>query len=308
MKKLSKVLLIILLLLISASVSAKVEVRDRNSLKNYGVNKKWNINDNNKRNVLNTPLVDASEKIYDFSDIISTSDERNLKTQINNFVNKTKMDMVIVTIDEPYYSESQMEEFAADFYDYNDFGLNFDKYSGVLILRNSSSQNRYYNIYTFGEAQLQFSYERLEATLDKIYDDIYNDRYLSGFSTFINDMNDYSERGISSSMKKYYVDDMGYLKEKYVPPIFIALVISGVATAIVMYILISKNKMVKKAKAANEYLEKETINITQRADQFITSRTTSHTISSSSSGSGGSRSSSGGSSGGGHSSGGGRRG
>ena len=43
MKKLSKVLLIIFLIFVSASVNAEVEVKDRNNLKNYGVNKKWNM-------------------------------------------------------------------------------------------------------------------------------------------------------------------------------------------------------------------------------------------------------------------------
>lgn len=307
MKKVSKILCIILLFFVSISVNASVITKDRNSLSNLGVNKKWTINSSNKSNVLNTPYVDASEKVYDFSEIILDSDEIKLKKEITEFIEITNMDMVIVTIDEPYFSDYEMEEFAADFYDYNDFGLNFDKYSGVLILRNSSSQNRYYNIYTFGEAQLYFSFERLERTLDNIYSDIYNDRYFEGFSTFIYNMKDYYNLGIPSEMKNYYVDEMGYLQEKYNPPIFLALVISGVLSAIVMYILISKNKMVKKAKAANEYLEKETINYTQRIDNFITSTTVRHVISSNSSGGGG-RSSSRGSSGGGHSSGGGRRG
>ena len=295
MKKLSKVLIVILLLFVSVSVSASVTVKDRNDFENYGVNKKWKINESNKSNVLSTPLVNVDDKIYDFADAISDYDEINLKNIINNFVSKTNMDMVIVTINEPYYSDAEMEEFAADFYDYNDFGLNFEKYSGVLLLRNASLNNRYYNIYTFGEAQLYFSYERLEYTLDDIYDDIYNDEYLSGFTTFIN------------KMENYYVDNMGFLKEKYNPPIFMSLIISAKITGIVMYILISKNKMVRKASAANDYLEKETINYTQKRDDFITTRTTSHRINTGSSSSGG-RSSSRGSSGGGHSRGGGRRG
>lgn len=307
MKKLSKVLIVILLLFVSVSVSASVTVKDRNDFENYGVNKKCKINESNKSNVLSTPLVNVDDKIYDFADVISDYDEINLKNMINNFVNKTNIDMVIVTINEPYYSDAEMEEFAADFYDYNDFGLNFDKYSGVLLLRNASLNNRYYNIYTFGEAQLYFSYERLEYTLDDIYDDIYNDEYLSGFTTFINKMENYYNLGIPSEMENYYVDNMGFLKEKYNPPIFMSLILSAIITGIVMYILISKNKMVRKANAANDYLEKETINYTQKRDDFITTRTTSHRINTGSSSSGG-RSSSRGSSGGGHSSGGGRRG
>ena len=67
--------------------------------------------------------------------------------------------------------------------------------------------------------------------------------------------------------------------------------------------------MVKKATEASEYIDKKTINYSIREDRFITSRTTSHTVSSSSSSrghsGGGSRR---GSSGGGHSRGGGRHG
>lgn len=308
MKRFSKILFAVLLIFFSISVNASVNVEDRNNLENYGVNKKWSINESNKQNVLKTPLVDVSEKIYDFSNIISDFEEESLRTQINEFINETNIDMVIVTIDEPDYSEYEMEEFAADFYDYNDFGINFDKYSGVLLLRNSSLQNRYYNIYTFGEAQLYFSYERLEDTLDLIYNDIYNDKYLSGFSTFITKMTNYYQDGIPNEMKNYSVDENGYLKKEYVPPIMIAFIISGVITAITMCVLVSKNKMVKKAITANEYLEKETIVYTKKSDDYITSTTTSYTISDSSGSSGGGRISSGGSSGGGHSSGGGRHG
>ena len=74
-----------------------------------------------------------------------------------------------------------------------------------------------------------------------------------------------------------------------------------------MLILIKKNKMVKKQYQAEQYLSKESINITNRKDIFIRSHTTSYTESSSS-GSGGGSSSHSGSSGGGHSSGGGRHG
>lgn len=307
MKKLSKILLAILIVFLNINIyNAQVYTKNRNSLSNYGVNKKWNINNNNLDNILNTPYVDASEKIYDFSDILTATEENVLKQKIDNFVELTNMDMVIVTENIPYSIDTVNEEYAADFYDYNDFGIDFTNYSGVLILRNTYESDRYYNIYTFGDAQLYFSYERLEDTLDSIYYDISNDYYLDGFSTFIDDMTNYYNSGIPSTMKNYYVDDMGYLQEKYNPPIFLAFIISLIITVIIMFILIKKNKMIKKEKEAKAYLEKDTINYTEKRDDFITSKTTSYVTSSSSGG--GSRSSSGGSSGGGHSSGGGRHG
>ncbi len=73
-----------------------------------------------------------------------------------------------------------------------------------------------------------------------------------------------------------------------------------------MLILVKKNKMVIKATEAENYLDQSSVNITNKQDQFLTTHTTSYTVSSSSGGGGaGSHS---GSSGGGHSSGGGRHG
>lgn len=305
--KLIKILTIILIVFTITNVYAKgVEVKDRNDLDNYGVNKKWNITDKNKGNVLNTPCVDANEKIYDFSDVLTDEEEKELKKEIDKFIEETKMDMVIVIPEFSYINDNENENYAADFYDYNDFGIEFNKYSGVLLLRNTYEADPYFNIYTFGEAQLYFSYNRLENTLDSIYYDIKNKNYPSGFSRFVEDMKKYYKIGIPSEMKSYTVDDMGYLQKLYRIPWLISLLISGIITGIIMAILISKNKMVIKATKAAEYLDKNSVNITRREQMLIGTHTTSHVIDSG--GSGGGFHSSGGSSGGGHSSGGGRHG
>lgn len=332
MKRCFKVFFILIIFLFGMiNCKASVVTFDRNELKNYGVNKKWKITDKNKSNVMNTKAVDASEKIYDFSDILTDSEEQELKLKIDEFIKETNMDMVIVTDEFNYYNDEENEVYAADFYDYNDFGINYDKYSGVLLLRNTNPSDKYYNIYTFGDAQLYFSYERLENTLDDIYFDFTspltsknygyssdNDEYLindvtndygyyKGMLKFINDMETYYKNGIPSNMKNYKVDDNGYLYEVYKAPWLPITILSIIVTMIVMGILIKKNKMIVKATNANNYYVKDSLKIINRVDSYVRSHTSSYTRSSSSS-SGGGRSSSGGSSGGGHSSGGGRHG
>lgn len=299
-----KLLIVFLSFFCIVSVSASTKTYPRTSDSNYGVNKNWNIDSGNIANVNNTPLVDASEKIYDFADILSDSEEKEIYQYIINFINKTKMDMVFVSIDMPYGIDSMNEDFAADFYDYNDFGLDFDKYSGVLLLRNNYDRDRYYNIYTFGEAQRYFSYSRLESILDDIYDDFVSKDYLSGIKKFVNRCSSYYDSGIPYNMRGYYVTDDGFLKKVYRVPIFGCLFGSLIITLIVIFILVKKNKMVKRALMAKDYLDKSSVSYSVSNDTFITSHTSSYTVSSSSGG-GGSR---GGSSGGGHSSGGGRHG
>lgn len=309
MKKLIRLTLVIfLLLLIPNNVNALVETYNRNPDNNYGVNKHWTITDSNLDNITSTPYVDSSKKIYDFSDILTVEEENQLYTKINSFINYTNMDMVIITYNLPYTIDYANETFAADFYDYNDFGIDFNNYSGILLFRNTYEQDRYYDIYTFGDAQLYFGYNRLNTTLDNIYYNFVNNNYLIGMSTFIDDMTNYYKLGIDSEYENYYVDKDGYLREKYIPPVLFSFIVASIVTIIVMAILINKNKMVKKASKADEYLNTNSVNYSVREDKYTHSRTSSYRVSSSSGGSSGSSSSSRGSSGGGHSSGGGRHG
>lgn len=311
MKRIKILLLIMITFLLGvSSVYAIPETKERTQEDNYGVKKKWKITSSNEANVLRTKYVNADEKIYDFKDVLTEEEIAKLKKESEEFTKKTKMEIIVLVDELEYTADSQNEDYAADFYDYNDFGLNLDdNYSGVLLFRNTYEQDPYYNIYTFGKAQLYFDYNRLENVLDNIYDDIHNQNYYSGFSRYISEMTDYYDDGIPKTMENYTLDENGFLKQlppKYHPPILIALIISIVTTIIVMAILIKKNKMVAKATKAEEYLDKNSVQITNKVDQFISTHTTHYTTSSSS-GSGG-FSSSGGSSGGGHSSGGGRHG
>ncbi len=311
MKNILKRLLIAMLFLSGIiNCHASTNTFNREELENYGVRKEWKITDNNIQNVLKTPAVDSSEKIYDYANLLTEDEENNLKERINEFIEKSKMDIAIVTTDFSYSSDSENENYAADFYDYNDFGMDFENTSGVLFLRNANSEDPYYDMYTFGNAQLYFDQARYDNILDGIYDLIHSGQYLEGFKNFVGETERYISMGKPKEMDNYYVDKEGYLQkypETYHIPWGIALISSSVITLVAMLILIKKNRMVKKATQATQYLQKESINITNRKDIFITSHTTSYTESSSS-GSGGGFSSHGGSSGGGHSSGGGRHG
>ena len=283
---------------------SNVKVMDRTESNKWGVNKHWNINSGNLDNVKSTPYVDSSLKVYDFADILTDSEEKQVYNKILNFIEHTNIDMVFVSIDMPYSYDSKNEDFAADFYDYNDFGLTFDNYSGIVLLRNNYSSDRYYDIYTFGDAQLYFNQSRYDDILDGIYSQFVNKEYLSGISSFISKCSYYYDKGYASNYSHAYVDHDGYIQYNYYVPIIPCLGGSIFITLIIMLILIKKNKMIRKATTASAYLDKSSINYTQHLDQFTHSHTTHYTVSSSSGGGG----SHGGSSGGGHSSGGGRHG
>ncbi|MBE6160568.1 MAG: TPM domain-containing protein [Lactobacillales bacterium] len=277
--------------------------KERTEENNYGVNKDIKINSNNLYNIKNTPYVDASKKVYDFANILSESEEQTIYSYSKEFMDATGMEMIFVTVDMPYTYDSKHATYASDFYDYNDFGLDLEHYDGILLLRNNYSYDRYYDMYTFGKAQLYFNQSRYDDVLDSIYSEISNDRYLDGFKEFKDKCLNYYNQGISSKYKNAYIDENGFIKYNYSVPYVLGLGIAAVSTLITMLILVNKNKMIKRATKAAEYMDKKSVNYSVKNDRFITSRTTSYTVSSSSGG--GSR---GGSSGRGFSSGGGRHG
>ena len=304
-----KKIVLLLILLLPINIFASTNTTNREELDNLGVNKHWTINDDNKNNVLNTYLVDAKEKIYDFSDILTEEEEQEIYNKFNDFILKYQTDLVFLTDNLPYTYDKMNEDYAADFYDYNDFGLNYSNYSGILLFRNTYESDPYFNIYMFGNAQLYIDWDRSEYILDTIFDDFKNKRYLDGLNKYIDLLNNYYNSGIASSKINYIVDENGYLQKVYHTPYMLILFISLFIDIIVIVILVNKNKMVKAKLFVNQYLDKRKIKITNNQDRFIRSHTSSYTVASSSSGGGGGSShSSSGSSGGGHSSGGGRHG
>ena len=278
---------------------------ERSVENNYCVNKHWSINDSNLSNVMSVPYVNSQDKIYDYANLLSESEKAEIKQNIDDYTKKTGFDVAIIIVNE-YMSDSANDVYAVDFYDYNDFGLkdNSKDYSGVIFIVNMNESNRYFNMFSFGSAQLYYSQSVIENILDVVLEDFIAGDYSKGLNTFVEECNRYYDNG--KYYDNYYVDDDGMLHKKYVAPIGIALGGGALVTLITMIVLVKKNKMVKKANAAVEYLDKSSVNYSVKTDQFTGTFTTRHRISSDSSGGGGGGHSSIGSSGGGHTGGSGR--
>ena len=287
MKKLLKYIFLIVLTYFSIiNVYASTTTYNRNELENYGIKK--NIDVNAKMSyIMKTKAVNADEKIYDFANLLTDEEEQQLKLKIDKFIEDNNMDMVIVTDSFSYVRDEENESYADDFYDYNDFGLKHEHNSGVLLLRNANPSNPYYHMSTTGDAQLYLNDARINRILDDIYYDIRSGKYLDGFTKFIDQTDYYVKQGKPNTANNYYIDDDGNMhraKGKFHPPIVSATLAGFVVALIVILIMVSKNKMVKKATKAEEYLNKESANITRREDKFIRSHTSSYTVSSSSGG------------------------
>ena len=302
MKKLKYILLILTILFIP-NVNASTEVYDRNKADNYGVNKNWKIDDEMIHYIKQTPLVKADELIYDFSDILTEEEEQKYYELFKEYKEKYDMDIVFISCNLEYTNDSVNTDFITDFYDFNDFGIDFEKYSGVVLFRNTYSSNPYFDMLSFGEAQLYYTPDVLSNILDDIYDDIHSGRYADALDLWLSKLDYYHNKGKNS---KYYIDENGFLKKNFNPYVIIIGLLSGLITFAFVGFKVKKNKMVYKATNADLYADNKTFKILEKTDHLVSTHTTSWTESSSSSSGGGF--SGGGHSGGGFSSGGGRHG
>lgn len=298
MKKKYLLIILVLFFMLTGRVVASTNTCNREELENYGVTK-FKVTSDNKQYVLNTPCVNAKEKVYDFVDILTEEEEQRLYEQAKLFKEKTGFDFVIVTDSFSYNLDEMNEDYAADFYDFNDFD-----WDGVIFFRNANPGDPYYATYYFGEAQLYYEPDT-DYFLDSIYTYIHSGSYEQGINYLMNMMISDYERG--DKLKNYYVDKDGYLVKKF--NLKGSLIVSGISALIISSVYVSnlkrRNKMIMVATKASNYVDRENIRYTVNKNNFVNTITTSHYIgSSSSSGGGGGHHSSGGHSGGGHSGGG----
>lgn len=267
MKKFKYLLLIVILFgfcIIPVFASTNTFTRTEDNLL---VSPDITVTSQNLDNILGTPAVDASEKVYDFAELLTPSEEEQIYNRVQKFINKTNLDLAVVTINDN--NKFSAMEYADDFYDYNDFGTD-SEYSGVLFLVDMDTREIYMS--TTGKAISMYSDYRIDMTLDAIYQDFSNENYLNGITKFVTIIENYDTMGLPSNKdSKYAINNSGEVYRKF--PWLIVFGIPSVITAIVIGILISKNKLVRVATSSREYLDKDSLKIKTVSDRLVSTNT-----------------------------------
>ena len=270
--------LIVFLLLFTYSSFASTNVQNRSSL-NLHVKKNITVTSSNKQLILDTPYVDASEKIYDFANLFTDSEEKELYSLAEEYIDEKNMDLVIVTINNN--NKSSSKNYADDFYDYNDFGIGTN-YSGIILL--IDMDNRKVWISTTGDAIKLYPDSYLDTMLDKIQSNLKSKKYYTGAKNFISMA---KEKEYSSSSKKYRSPSEKRLIVIVLSIIGIVMSIAG--SSIFCGVKSAQHKPVKVSNNANDYFDSSSFKVTKRNDKFANTHTTrTARIDSSSSSSGGS--------------------
>lgn len=133
-----------------------------------------------------TESVDNSKKIYDFANLVTDEEESEISLLINNYVDKYKMDLAIITLDNNPYGDTidSTKSYVSDFYNYNSFEEN-----GVAVI--IDSDRRY--IATFGSAKEVFDSQKINAINNSISTFISNDNYYQMIKVYITKLSNYIE-------------------------------------------------------------------------------------------------------------------
>ena len=226
----------------------------------------------------NVSAFNTNLKVYDYAQVLTSEEEKNLKKDIDLYIANHNMDMAIVTV--KYHEKNNTMNYADDFYDYNGFGIG-SNYDGVIfVLDFTFWQNGELWMSTTGKAIDIYTDYRIDSILDSVVANK-NRGYYQMFNTFIEKANYFAKEGVP-----VYDITSEERKSAWNGIVIFSLVISSV----IILILILKNKMVKKSTVAHIYLLKDSIVVNKRSDNFVTTHTTSVRINDSSSSSGGSRS------------------
>ena len=255
--------------------------------------------------IMSISAIDTSEKVYDFANVLTPQDKEELKELIDVYIETYNMDMAVVTV--KYHDYSSTMEYADIFYDKNEFGIGPTEDGLVCVIDFSTGHDDFW-ISTKGNAIIMYDDERIEKILDAMDDIYYKNKtdYKNMFKAFVDKSSYYANLGIPKSNKHVKIDSNGKPYVEYPFPWKTITILSIIVSSIVVLVLIKRNKMVHKSTNADQYIDKNSISITNKSDQFLTTATSRIRIASSSSGGGRAGGSSFHSSGGGFHGGGGR--
>ena len=270
---------------------AKYEI-DQRTAQNPLVNKsfiKGNLTATQLKLALETPYVDTAVKVYDAAGLLSDNEISKLQNRIHQFVNKYNVDMVVVTINHNNKTnmngELPSDNYAMDFYEYNDFGkgaADIHGYDGVILL--IDMQYRKFRILDRGVPNEKWGVAKsnVDKYVENMASDLTAQRYYSAINYFI-----------------------GAYESDYEYEISFPWIKCSLLALILGFILLSvekgKYKNIRKATSAANYVKEGSFRLTVNKDTFVSTHTTkTYDPPQKSSGGGGShRGSSGGSFGGG---------
>ena len=184
-----------------------------------------------------------ADLVVDYADLLTSSQEAELETQLQKLTEKYHMSVVIVTADS--MGGKDTVAYADDFLDYNGYGED-----GILLLINM--EERQWHISTVGEAVSAFSDADIAHIEDQIVDDLRNENYMDAFEEFVSQCDNILNDAFS-----------------LVTNLIIALVIGLIVAWISTRVMKGKLKTVHKQTMADDYVTAGSMKVDRSRDLFL---------------------------------------
>ena len=215
--------------------------------------------------------VDTSKKVYDYADLLTDTQEKTLKKEIDKLIKKYEYDIFIVTINDNNENTSNpTRKFIEDFGDYNNFGLSEKEPAYVSLIIDMENREVYIDC-TGLKCQKVYSDSRIDSILDDIMKYMGSENYYKATDSFLKNIKEY---GNKSSGEPVY-DEYGNVIDKNtnisdrLPKALIKGILSGLLlSGIITIIIICNSKPVKKATEASQY-KSSSLNLTHKNDRLI---------------------------------------
>ncbi len=204
-------------------------------------------------------------RVVDDADIFSDDEEEDLTSRIEELISKYDRDFVIYTTDSSYGFTHQI--LAADFYQFNGYGLG-DDYSGSVLMVCMESGNRGWYTAIRGESRSYYDEDIINAIDDGIYPDMADGYYYDAMCTYINEIDELYDTGTLSTTSS----SSGGSSIMF--SLIVAMVVGVIVGAIVLTVLYSSMKKVRLATEADKYIVNDSINIRVSHDYYLYSTVT----------------------------------
>ena len=147
---------------------------------------------------LGTDSMGEGTRVFDYADLFSDGEEARLNEKLLEFIEKSEMDAVVVTIDDAEGKSSAA--YADDFYDYNGFGRQED-HRGALFLIDMDNREIYLS--TTGLMIRYMTDARVERLLDEAYEYLPDGDYAESAQAAIRMLDRFHNEGIPSGQHNY---------------------------------------------------------------------------------------------------------
>ncbi len=203
---------------------------------------------------------DSAPKVVDDANLFTESEKEELTSKINELVSEYDTDFVIYTTNSSYGFEHNV--LAADFYQFNGYGIG-DDYNGSVLMICMQSDDRGWYTAASGSCRSYYDSDNINAIDDGIYPDMADGNYYFAMLTYIDEIDELYSTGFVGDTQISEGDDS----------ISFSLICSAIAGiivgAIVVLVMRSSMKKVKIATEANSYLVNGSVKLHNSRDYYL---------------------------------------